>query len=303
MQPRAVLPRALLIATALVSAPAYAEDSGELLLDATVGIPRLESSDLRIAADLLFGWSTDHFLVSAHGGVSFFDFDDGAAILSRNLRTGGVLDGGYLGGEPTDFARFEVRASAGYTYLDTQFIDLGPNPSNGLFNKHHSNLIRGLGLVGGRLGGQGWTAQLLAGAGVQVELYSDLRVAEEITTTQTTKVTVHAEVRFFARTEFWSEVLAAHASVLAQRFEVTRDALGVTLTTMGGTMVAATAIDSQEIDVSSRIGLDVVVLEFVGFQPTVWFGLDFISITSEVGDRSTLIPMIGVGLVRRGTWD
>jgi hypothetical protein len=275
------------------SSPARAAD-GEWTVDVGAGVPRLKSGDLKLAGDLTLGYAAEAWFLEVHGHVGWFDLET-EALRSDNLRTGGSLGAGYLSGSHDSDLRFEARLAARVDYYDATDVVLSRGQD---FTDQTSLFVGGSLLVGLRLFERGPLAlRVLVGAGPQLESYSTLRVGSANTLADVERASLRPEARLSLRWTALPDLLSLRLRARGSRFEITRDSALVRFDP-GQVATAASSTTLTQTEVSLRLFVDVDLLRFGGFVPSLFAGADWISTGDEDGSANALVPVGGLNLTR-----
>jgi len=270
-----------------------------LVLEANAGVPRLRSDDLRFTGDLTLGWKTKAIGVIGRGYLSYYDYTTPTGATD-NMRTGGSLEAWYRSGDDSSKVRFEARLTGGVDYYDATYNPSGPAATSGHFHDEDSLLARGTLLVGVYLQPSAkFMLDLLVGGGGQYESYGYLKTdpADPNVLSDTTAVSGRGNGRLLMRWSFWPSILALRIRAEGSFFRLTRDVF--TVAQIGRPLSAGTtSTEVTQVETSSRAFLDLDFAKLLGFVPAAWGGIDYFQISSDAGDTTISVPILGVGIVR-----
>ena len=293
---RAIFPTYLALSALAAASPAAAQSSDDgWIFEAGVGIPKLSSGDVHLSGDLSVGYSGESLFVLASGALGYYDLAR-SDVRSDNLRATGSLAASYLTGERTSSLRFEANLASELAYYDGTEILVTRNQD---FTDQTSLLLRGTLLGGVRLFEQGpLSLRVLAGGGVQLESYSQLRVGSTNSLADTDRLSFRPELRLSGRWALWEDVLALRLKVRGSRFELTRSELLLSFDPDRPLEVSTSASTSTQTEVSVRLYADLDVLRFGGFVPALFLGIELVR--SELRGQATdvVVPIVGADLFR-----
>jgi hypothetical protein len=263
------------------------------------GVPKLESSDLRIVGDATLGYDATNMGVVVRGGVRYFDFSSNV-LSTDNLDAQGWLESWLVTGDERSAFRFEGRLSGGTEYVDTTTITRPAGLGRTNFGDYDSLLIRGALLVGFRVKPSERVGfRVLGGGGYQYERFDSTSVDQNGLSFQSPDSSSgHGTGRIDARWRILPSIVSARAHVEAQYFTLTREELSFKANTVGATSGGITLTTQVQLFASGRAFVDADVLSFGGFVPALWAGADYTYLAAPQGERSTTVPVLGVGIVR-----
>jgi hypothetical protein len=270
-----------------------------LTVDASAGWPALASDEIRVNGDLELGFEGTKWGVAAHGELSYFDVVSGLGSV-ENIHFGGGIDAWHLTGTEQDRFRFEVRGAFSGGLYDAEDLN-----TTALFADQSSVVGRGNLLLGGRYQWARLAFGVLGGGGGQIESFNALTVGQNtssdpgsIIIEDTEKFTIQFEGRAFSRFQLLKETLSLRFKVELRQFEITRDNRLLNLS-LGQTPSQTVALQATtHFEVRLRIFLQADAFAFLGFVPAIFFGLDVIEISSDLGIIESTVPVLGVDLVR-----
>jgi hypothetical protein len=264
------------------------------------GVPNVDFTQQKVVADLSFGYSTKALGVVGRGWIDTYDIDS-SGTHSDYTHAGGSVEGWWLSGEPTAPWRLELRLSGEFDYYDTTTYPLVNALDN--FYDFDSRIGRGNALVGVRYGrpSDRVTANLLVGGGGQYEdpdtttfngvntlvLQSDDNFSGDVTG------------RLAARWRIVPAIFGARVRAESTYFSITREQLTVASKASGSLGTTASVEQEQQLEVHARLFLDADIASLSGFVPAVFGGLDYLNIQGSATGTSTVIPSLGIGIVRQ----
>jgi len=82
-------------------------------------------------------------------------------------------------------------------------------------------------------------------------------------------------------------------------FTITQDVSGASIAT-SGMLSSAPVVTQQEqqLELHGRFFLDADVLSFAQFVPSLWGGVDYVSLTGPSTSSSSTVPVLGIGVIR-----
>ncbi len=269
----------------------------KVLFDVNAGLPILEGGETKVAGDLLLGWNDRTWGVAGRGIALYYDLSNGD-VRQNTVKLGGSVDGWGVIGADSD-VKFDGRLNAEYLLYDSDLIDVSAGSSTP-FTEETSVMLRGSLLLGLRAQpGERFAAGLWAGAGAQYEIYDPLRVVGstvDLKTEERFSVLVQGRVRL--QYVVAPSYLTTRLRVDGSRYTITRDAVEIQVGG-GGVTSTATAVKSEQIELSSRLFLDAEVARFLGFVPGLAGGLDYFSLTADQAPSvTTIVPVFGAGIRR-----
>lgn len=278
---------AVVLASTVLAAPAHAQWSGHV----GAGLPILEGDEIKLSGELGAGYATENFRVYAEGGISFYDLDR-AGIISENYGLQGALSAGYLTGDASSAFRFEVAFSGGGALYDSTLIDsTGNNPT---LKDHTSTMGRGSLLLGGRTRLGLFSASLLAGGGAQYEEFNALSATGTVMIQDTATLSLQFNGRLHARVLVVEGWVGTRAEVRFQRFDITRDDTIIRVDQAGSADTDGAFTSTTQTEISARLFIDVEVARFAGFVPSLFAGVNSVTISGDAGSSAVLVPVFGV---------
>jgi hypothetical protein len=265
------------------------------LLDASAGVPKLKSGELRVTGSLLAGYATNAFGAVAWGSGGYYDFKSGNALADWQ-RAEGYAEGWWVSGTDKNNARLELRASGGVAYYATSYTG-----TSIIFTDEDSLLGRGSLLVGGRVrSGQALQASILLGGGVQVEEYSSLKVpsaaaSQGVSIDDTTKVTFRGEGRLRLRWAMAPTIVALRLHGDGNFFSLRRSDDSIRVMA-GSTQTTNSVSTYRQVEAHGRLFVDIDALAFFGISPALFGGLDYSSVSGDGGTVRSLVPIGGLAL-------
>jgi len=79
-------------------------------------------------------------------------------------------------------------------------------------------------------------------------------------------------------------------------FNITREQLS--FTSAGGGVTSSSVEIDQQLEVHGRVFVDADVASYFGFVPAIFLGLDYLGIQGSATSSSTVVPSVGIGIVR-----
>lgn len=273
----------------LVSLPPWTE---RVLLDVNATFPILGKETL-LDGDLLLGYASDVFGVSGFGSVHHHAFDTPQGQRTVVDRYEGRAEAVWWPSLGED-VKLELRLRGGVLLYDAgtsgRFV-----VGTGTVRPDETSLV---GHGGASLGlraraGRGFAFAVSAGGGVQGEDFSAVdATGKSLVLRNESPVVVRGEARLRAQWNAVPSYLAFRARVDANVLQLStvKDA-----TTAGPTSIttARDVVESQRIELFSRLFVDIDALGFFGFRPSAHVGVDLFA-----GDVSTVVPVLGLGLRR-----
>lgn len=266
---------------------------GELNL----GVPRLETGNFQFVGNARLGYVVEQFGGIGRGSLAAFDVETDTGT-TETLREDGYAEGWFRFGEDGDSVRLELRASGGAALYTSTYTPSSGVANAGFFHDEDSFMVRGGALAGVVVEPDDkFVLQLRAGGGVQFETYDYLTVdpADPNLLTSTDNISGRGEGRLRARWRFLPDTLAARAEVDGSFFTITRSSFAVGQAGQGVSLE-----DSQltQVEVTSRLFIDIDASALFEVRPSVFGGPDYFSQSGDVGSESTLVPVVGIGLLK-----
>jgi hypothetical protein len=269
------------------------------MFDLNGSIPRLESGGGRaeqsLFGDLSLGYHGEGWGVAGRAMYSLYN-REAAFVLQRNQKGFGDLEG-WFDWRLSGSLRAETRVSGGLTYYETRYENLVR--SNFQLDRETSTVGRGTMLGALRwVPGPNLAAGIWLGAGGQ---YEDYRASNLVsladrgqTSQQATRLLLESRLRF--QWHLLPGILGARLRADATRFSITRNRrifdVGTTITNETRTTSAT------QLDLNTRLFVDIEALGFLGFLPSAHVGLDLYQQTDEQQSVRILVPLLGAGLKR-----
>ncbi len=261
------------------------------------GVPSLKSGDLKLIGNARLGYLGPLFGAVGRGGLAVYDVESSVGA-TQTLREEGYADGWFQFGEPRDPLRLEVWLSGGAALYTSTYVPNAGVANAGFFHDEDSLMFRGSGLLGLSVEpNQRFIARLRVGGGAQFETYDYLSVdpADTNLLTSTDHTSARGEGHLYLRWRFLPEMLSARTQADVSFFSITRSSLAVGQ--VGGSVDLSESQFTQ-IDFSGRLFIDIDAAQFFGIRPAAFGGLDYIAQRADGGSVSTLIPVVGVGLLK-----
>lgn len=261
------------------------------------GVPSLKSGDLKLIGNARLGYLGPLFGAVGRGGLAVYDVESSVGA-TETLREEGYADGWFQFGEPRDSLRLEVWLSGGAALYTSTYVPNTGVANAGFFHDEDSLMFRGSGLLGLSVEpNQRFVARLRVGGGAQFETYDYLSVdpADANLLTSTDHTSARGEGHLYLRWRFLPEMLSARTQADVSFFSITRSSLAVGQT---GGSVDLSESQFRQIDFSGRLFIDIDAAQFFGIRPAAFGGLDYIAQRDDSGSVSTLIPVVGVGLLK-----
>lgn len=263
------------------------------------GIPEADFAEEKVVADLSFGYATGTFGGVGRGYVDTYTIDDDASH-NDYTHTGGSLEGFWISGDKAAKLRLELRVAGAFEYYDTTTFPKENALDN--FFDYDSRMGRGTGFAGLRYGTptDRLSLMFLAGGGFQYEDPDTLTYTsgQTVRLVSEQNVTGQASGRLLVRVSAVPQILGLRLRADSTYFMITRESL----TASGGPgNVTTTAVSEQQqqLDLHARLFLDADIAMFAGFVPALFGGLDYLGVQGSVTSTSELIPVLGVGIVRK----
>lgn len=291
---RAGLALAFTLAGCAVSAQCRADEGMRWALDASIGVPKLSRGGFHVIGGGSAGVQAPTWSAFGRGDFAAYDLEGKGGVQQGERAEGNVEGGGSFALSPA--LALDARGSLGAaTYDATTISPLVPLSDEG------STLYRAGGLVGLR-----WTsgrsfASLHLGGGAQLEQYGRTVVAQagqSVALDDESKTTFRAEARIAARWAIVPDVVSLRIRSEGTMFSLRRDARAIRVTTSGTpSVVAAGAVDTtKQLEVRSRLFVDVDALALFGVVPAVYAGVDLLRVDGPAGVLTSTVPSAGVGL-------
>ncbi len=279
-------------ALALAPRPARAFDPAPWILDVNLGKPSLASDSFVLAVDGALGYSTPTLGAVGRGSLGAYDLT-AKGTETETVHDEGTVEAWYIVGQAQDAFRLECRLTGGAALYSSTY-DPGQT-ARGFYHDEDSLMRRATLLVGGHARWPTFQLVFHLGAGGQFETYDYLSTnpRDALLKSEDT-ASVREEGRLHLRWVPLPEQLSVRARVEASRFALTRSALIVGQT---GT-VRRTGNHFEQIDVSARAFVDFDLITLLTIVPSVFVGLDHVSLDGAAGAQSTTVPIFGLGLVK-----
>jgi hypothetical protein len=266
------------------------------LADLNAGAVRLESSDFRLAADARLGYGQGSWGIVASGDAGTYDEDSDAAHRTTD-RLSGAGEAWLLLGGAGDSARLQLRASGGGASYDSTYEP--KTAAAGPWTDQTSWMGRGT-LLAGLVWQPGPDLSLnaLAGAGVQVEWYDYTTAGGTIPVTinDTIDTTARGEARLELTWAALPAVLSLRLRGSATYFKLSRDNEFITVAP-GTANVQTTRTTFSQLEASGRGFIDIDAAQVAEIRPTLHGGVDYVRLSGEGGDLTSLVPVFGAGLL------
>jgi hypothetical protein len=266
------------------------------MLDFELGVPKLESGELRAVGALDAGLAFGAFGGALHASGGYYDFASQTAIADWT-RAEGNAEGWWTSGTEASTTRFEVRLSGGGSYYDTTYTG-----TTTAFTDETSTMGRGSVLVGADTHpSEAFDGSLLAGGGLQIEDHSELKVpgaaSQGVVIDDSLATTLQASFRLDARWHFVPRTvsLALHTDGIWFAIRRSDDSIRVL---SGSTTTTGTVSEYRQLELHGRLALEIDALAFAEVKPGVFGGADAFVLSGNAGTVDTLIPVAGVTLAR-----
>jgi hypothetical protein len=297
----ALLPALMLLATA---PPARAEGQKEgdpwwapVVLDASLGVPKLKNDDFALVGDATLGYSTPQIGLVGRGSLRVFNIVMPDTQWDT-FRSGGSGEAWYVTGDETSGGRFEVRVSGGGSVFDSTTTKSQAGQFRYLRDEN-SVLGRGSMLLGGRVkAGNTFSASALLGGGFQYEWY-DSTTKDGVSDTllsDTTDTSFQAQGRLRLRWAFIPQTLALRTYADGSYFQLTRD--NSFIVANSSPTITSTQSTVKTLDVTSRLFIDLDALSLFDIAPALFGGIDYLGLSTDGGSTSVLVPSAGIGIFK-----
>jgi hypothetical protein len=267
------------------------------------GLPTLSftSLDTTIVADGTFGYSTRNLGVVASGGINYLDLTNSSGETEVD-HPYGSLEAWWVSGSPSTKVRFETRLTGGVDYYDSTLIPANAPTGSSSWIDFDSLLIRGTLMLGVR-----WKPSsqvllsILAGGGGQYETQdsSTFGGATRYSLASQDNVSLQGQGRVLFRWRIVPGWIGMRLRGDGNYFTITQDVSGASIAT-SGMLSSAPVVTQQEqqLELHGRFFLDADVLSFAQFVPSLWGGVDYVSLTGPSTSSSSTVPVLGIGVIR-----
>jgi hypothetical protein len=268
--------------------------SSEWVVDVSAVVPKLSSDTFRVGGDGAVGYRGKALGATVRGGASYFDFASGGLTTDMFHGFAG-LDASWRFYAPSVAMRLDAHLDADFDYYDTTTIQR-PTPGTRVrFGDYDSLLLRArarLGVSGSPSDRIGY--EVTAGVGPQYETFDSTSLDERGLLFQSPDaVTITARATAAVRWRTVPSVLAIRLRFATDYFSITREDLRLV-----GTVVTITQEEKRQIEVSSRLFVDLDAARVAGFVPAMTAGLDVFDVSGDAGSASATVPVFGVGIFR-----
>jgi len=260
----------------------------------SLGMPKLESGAFRLVGDGALGYARDHW--GMQGGLAFASYATSSQqAFSSTSRNSGGIEGWYSRGSAEDRLLWQLRGELSYASYATTYIMTGDAAAaGGGFQSETSGMTRATALFGGRYrASSNLTASALGGLGLQAESYSTASEAGA-------DVSMSSSVRYTARLGATWIILPDKLRLRALSdigyYSITRTRLAVD-TEASSTGEPLQRESFKLLELNNRVFADLSSFTFAGLTPTVFVGIDVMSLSGDAGSASTLVPLAGLGFV------
>jgi hypothetical protein len=290
---RRLVGAALALAVVALSHEARADEPA-WLVDLSAGVPKLSRGGFHVVGGGAVGYRAPRWVVAGHGDYSAYDLS-GPGGVQQSERAQGGLEGGLLV-PASDRWTLDARLSVDVASYDATTISaLTP------LQDENSTVYRGAALVGASYRTEGSFAYLRVGGGGQSEQHTQTTVVQagqQIALDDETKTTVRGEAHAGARWAFAPAVAALRLRVDGSLYSLRRDATSLRITTTGAptTATAGSTETTHQLELQSRLFVDLDVFAVLGASPAVFVGLDLVRSSSSAGVLSATVPLAGVAL-------
>jgi hypothetical protein len=207
---------------------------------------------------------------------------------SETFRTEGSLEG-WLGLPLGERANLDLRASAGAALYNTDVF-----PRGGGYFEETQLMGRGQLQVGFRATPTTYTAvSLHAGGGMQIENYDSTTVGKRsVVSSSRTPTTARALGRLRAQWNVWPSGLSLRAATDVSYLRITTSTSVQQL--VGAAATSLSESESSQLELFPRGYLDIDLLAFFAFRPSLTAGANVVSLDGNTGTT----PVVGVGIRR-----
>jgi hypothetical protein len=268
------------------------------------GLPTLSftSLDTTIVADGTFGYSTKNLGVVASGGINYLDLTNSSGVTEVD-HPYGSLEAWWVSGGATSKLRFETRLTGGVDYYDSTLIPANAPAGSAYWIDFDSLMFRGTLMLGLR-----WRPSsqvllsIMGGGGGQYET-QDSSTAGGATTyslNSQENVSIQGQGRVLFRWRIVPGWIGMRLRGDGNYFTITQDLSGATIST-NGTLTSNAVItqQDQQLELHGRFFLDADVLSFAQFVPSLWGGVDYVSLTGPNTSSTSTVPVVGIGIIRQ----
>ncbi len=252
-----------------------------------------------MVGDLLAGWTAPRWGVVAAGSAHTFALDRGETLSDLDAYRGHVEGWLRFGDER---AAFELRGRFGASLYDTTFIQA---PAGTVaFRDETSATYDGTLLVGAHLrAAERFVVDGLVGGGVYREEYNATRLdagagaKTDGGIVDTSRLAGRAEGRVQLRWLAMPQALSLRLRSEARLSSLTRSADVIAI--LGAKVAATSTTDtSQQLETSSRFFVQADALAVADIVPTLFVGLDTLSVAAAGASKTDVVPVVGVGLFK-----
>lgn len=263
------------------------------------GVPKLATNDVRFIGDTTLGYESKSLGVVVRGALRYYDFSS-RVLATDNLDVLGSLESWLVTGDNRSPFRLEGRLAGGTEYIDTTTLTRPAGLRRTNFGDYDSLLIRGSLLLGfGLRLGERFSGHMLVGGGGQYETHDSTSVDQTgIKFNSPDTWDAQGSARLDVRYRIVPSIVGARVHGDGVYFSITREELAFNANTVGATQATVTSSLEKQLSLSGRLFVDADLASFAGFVPAVFGGLDYVLLTSAIGERGTSIPVVGIGIVR-----
>lgn len=258
------------------------------------GVPSLQSGNLSGVGSAEVGYLMKNLGFEASGRLSAYDFQN-KDIRTDNQAAQGKGEAWWVSGTPDEDVRFEIRAAGGGAYYDTTYKVRRSSSLPQNLDDETSWMGRGSLLVGLVVQpSSSFNLSFRGGAGGQYESYNAVSTTATNVIDDSDTFSFQANGRFRMRWSFIPEAASLRLWADGSYFTLRRSTF--VLATSGA--VTTGSEEFTQIEVVSRMFIDLDAVAFYGIVPGVFGGLDYFALSSNSGDTSTLVPVGGAALIR-----
>lgn len=264
------------------------------VVDGSVGVPRARGSeDFRVTAALGIGYAAPEVGAVADGELFSYAAagDRGSADTTR---ASGSARGWWRFGSRT--LSGEVGARGGAFLITSTFAPSSPGPQEGYFRDEDSVMFRGA----LDLGIQWEPANQLAvgargGGGMQYESYGYVSTdPADDTLLDSDQIGAAGNAELRVRWAFLPDLAGARAFAGVSVYQLTRTRFVVGPATAQS--VSESVITFTQVDVRTRLTVDLLLLEYEAITPFAYGGADWFVTRASAGSRTEALPSAGVGI-------
>lgn len=265
------------------------------LYSGDIGVPKLESGATKLIGDGTLGYAKERWGIQ--GGLAFASYATSSQqAFSSTSRSSGGVDVWWRTGQTDDRLRYELRGELGYASYATMYIMTGDAAAAGTsaFSTETSGMTRATALGGARYRhSTTLDGFVLVGLGYQGESYSTASEAgADVSMSSTARYTARLGGAWAVMPD--KVVLRVRSDIGYYSITRTRLAVDSTTSTTGEPL---TRTSFKQLEMNNRLFGDLPMFAFAGLTPTLFVGLDVMSISGDAGSAKTLVPLGGIGFV------